>query len=131
MMNQASKVVAIMPWGNEIEDFLTPLGLDLDAFCERMTGGWLFGTVQALQEQGWRVLVICVSSGVDHPTRRVHAPTGASMIFLPSARFYRALRRRSPKSLWRVVRNRLVRAGVSSASSTAHCEPRCRISRPR
>ena len=39
----AGPTVAIFPWGEVIEQFLDSLGLDLDGFVNKMTGGWLFG----------------------------------------------------------------------------------------
>jgi len=44
----------IPPTGNEIEDYLDPIGLSLEQFCGEMTGGWLFGFTEALKLQGWR-----------------------------------------------------------------------------
>jgi hypothetical protein len=41
--------VVILPWGNDIEDFLDPIGLSLEQFCGEMTGGWLFGFSEALK----------------------------------------------------------------------------------
>jgi len=84
MLNGADRgSVAIFPWGDVIEDFLTPIGLDVDAFCDRMTGGWLFGYVAALQSAGWRPVIICASTACDRPTQRVHAGTGATIWIVP------------------------------------------------
>jgi glycosyltransferase involved in cell wall biosynthesis len=87
----ASSVV-ILPWGNEIEDYLDPIGLSLEQFCEEMTGGWLFGFTEALKLYGWRVSILCVSRDVRKVSSRIHAPTGAEIVFLPSPRLYRAAR---------------------------------------
>ena len=35
--------LALLPWGDVIEDFLDGIGLTMEAFCRDMTGGWLFG----------------------------------------------------------------------------------------
>ena len=62
--------VAILPWGNVIEDYLDGIGCSLSDFAETMTGGWLFGYVEALQSAGIRPVLICVSSGVERPVQR-------------------------------------------------------------
>jgi starch synthase len=86
-------VVALLPWGDLIEDYLDAIGLSLDAFCDEMTGGWLFGYVEALQGAGWGVVLCCFSGRVRRPERRWHAPTGAVLWVLPPSWLYRALRR--------------------------------------
>lgn len=93
-----ASTIAILPWGNAIEDFLDPIGLTLDAFCTRMTGGWLFGYAEALRLAGWRPTIVCVARGVAAPTRLFHAPTGTPMWVLPSPAPYRriAARMRNP-----------------------------------
>jgi glycosyltransferase involved in cell wall biosynthesis len=84
--------VVILPWGNDIEDFLDPIGLSLEQFCGEMTGGWLFGFTEALQLCGWRVSILCVSRDVRKINSRIHMPTGAEMVLLPSPRLYRLVR---------------------------------------
>jgi glycosyltransferase involved in cell wall biosynthesis len=84
--------VVILPWGNDIEDFLDPIGLSLEQFCAEMTGGWLFGFSEALKLCGWRVSILCVSRGVREIHSRIHTPTGTEIVFLPSPRLYRLVR---------------------------------------
>ncbi|HLT47698.1 MAG TPA: glycosyltransferase family 4 protein [Rubricoccaceae bacterium] len=86
-------VVALLPWGDLIEDYLDAVGLSLDAFCDEMTGGWLFGYVEALQRAGWEPVLYVFSGHVRCPERRRHAPTGATLWVLPPSRAYRWLRR--------------------------------------
>ena len=50
----APRHVAIVPWGDVVEDFLDPIGRTLDDFAHGITGGWLWGYVQALATQGVR-----------------------------------------------------------------------------
>jgi glycosyltransferase involved in cell wall biosynthesis len=76
--------VAIFPWGNVIEDFLDPIGLTAADFVERMSGGWLFGYVAALQASGWRAVVVCASKGVTTAQQSRHASTGASIWMVPA-----------------------------------------------
>lgn len=85
--------VAIMPWGNLVEDFLVPLGVSLEDFAARMSGGWLFGYVAALRSAGIDALVVCVSARVDRTTRIVNPRTGTATIVLPASAAYRRLRR--------------------------------------
>ena len=84
--------VALLPWGDVIEDFLDPIGVSLDDFCVRMTGGWLFGYVEALGSAGIRSVVVCFSEQFSTPVRTVHAPTGAAVYFLPASKTYRTVR---------------------------------------
>jgi starch synthase len=76
-------VVAIVPWGDVIEDYLGPIGLTVDEFARDMSGGWLFGYVLALQSAGFSPLVLAPSSGVDEPRRLTHADTGAAIWLVP------------------------------------------------
>src|SRR5262249_5142961 len=69
------------------------IGLTVDAFCDEMSGGWLFGYVDALARFDVETVIVCFSRGVDAPTRRVHAPTGAPIWLLPAPRLHRAARR--------------------------------------
>ncbi len=78
--------IAIFPWGDVVEDFLDPIGLDLQAFAEQMTGGWLFGYVAALQSIGWHPVVVVASSSVSQPLRLEHAGTGATIWAVPARR---------------------------------------------
>lgn len=87
------KVLALLPWGEVVEDFLDPIGVTLDGFCTEMTGGWLFGYVEALKRSGWRSVILCVSRQVKRVERRVHAPTGATIVLLPRPAAHRLARR--------------------------------------
>ncbi len=82
----AAPTIAIFPWGEVIEEFLDPLGLGLKDFVSRMTGGWLFGYVAALQSQGWRPIIVCASATIDRLTRLEHASTGAPVWIAPGKR---------------------------------------------
>jgi starch synthase len=78
--------VAIFPWGEVIEEFLDPLALNLDDFVAKMTGGWLFGYVAALQSAGWRPIILCASEAVERLTRLEHTGTGAAIWVAPGKR---------------------------------------------
>ncbi len=84
--DQTRPTVAIFPWGEVIEQFLDSLGLDLNDFAYKMTGGWLFGYVLALQRQGWRPIIVCPSERVGAPMRLIHAGTGAPIWAVPARR---------------------------------------------
>jgi glycosyltransferase involved in cell wall biosynthesis len=85
--------VALLPWGDVIEDFLAGLGMTFDQFRDEMTGGWLFGYVEALRRAHVDTVIVCVSAEVDAPTRHTHRPTGAPICVLPAPAAYRRLRR--------------------------------------
>jgi glycosyltransferase involved in cell wall biosynthesis len=86
--------IAILPWGDAIEDFLDPLGLTLEAFRDEMAGGWLFGYVEALRRAGVDVTVVCCARGVRAVHRWRHGPSGAPLLVLPLTRAARAARPR-------------------------------------
>ena len=87
----ASSRVAILMWGNAVEEFLEPLGLSVQAFAKEMTGGWLFGYAAALRRAGIETTIVCVSREVDRDQRHIHGPTGAVIRVLPLPRAYRVL----------------------------------------
>ena len=53
--------VALLPWGDVVEDFLDGIGVSLGEFSSRMTGGWLFGYIDALKLQGIRTTILSPS----------------------------------------------------------------------
>jgi starch synthase len=86
--------VALLPWGDVFEDWLMPLGVTEDEFCETFTGSWMFGYVDALRTAGVHTVIVCFTAAVRTPVRRVHGPTGAAIRFLPAPATFRAVRRR-------------------------------------
>jgi starch synthase len=89
-----SPTIALLPWGDVIEDFLDEIGVSVEDFAGRMTGGWLFGYVDALRLRGIRTTIVCFSRTVQDTVRRAHEPTGAQIVLLRAPSAYRALRRR-------------------------------------
>jgi glycosyltransferase involved in cell wall biosynthesis len=84
--------VALLPWGNTFEDFLDGVGVSFDQFCTEMSGGWLFGYVQALQLAGFRVTIFCFSSRARVHVSARHRPTDADICLIPAKRSYRWMR---------------------------------------
>ena len=84
--------VALLMWGDVIEDFLDPLGWSLDDFLERMSGGWLFGYIQALKRQGIESTLILFTRDGRAPASATHAGSGAHVRILHAAASYRAMR---------------------------------------
>ncbi|CAN5820166.1 hypothetical protein BH23GEM7_BH23GEM7_03640 [soil metagenome] len=101
--------VALLPWGLLYEDFLSTIGVSLDAFATEMTGGYLFNYVDALRLAGIRSIIVLVSARVDRPTRLPHLPTGATILVLPPPAPYRALRS--------VLRSRLAQRALARTPS--------------
>ncbi|HEV7524125.1 MAG TPA: glycosyltransferase [Acidimicrobiia bacterium] len=92
--DHARPTVAMLPWGDVVEDYIDPLGLSLDDYAERLSGGWLFGFAEAFATAGVDTVIVCWSRAVTRPTRRIHAPTGAVLWFLPPSRLYLLARSR-------------------------------------
>lgn len=86
--------VALIDWSELLEDYLDHIGVTFESFRDEMTGGWMFGYIEALQRAGVRVVLFCVSARVTETTRLKHAPTGADLCVLPASHAYRRLRRR-------------------------------------
>jgi starch synthase len=77
------------------EDFLDSIGVSLETFCSEMTGGWLFGYIEALKTVGIRSVLYCISARVNEVSQLTHMPTGTTICILPAPklyRFYRQLR---------------------------------------
>ena len=75
--------IAIVPWGDVIEDYLEPIGLTVFDFARQVTGGWLFGYVAALRYAGWSPIIIAPSRAVAKVTRLVHAASGTPIWLVP------------------------------------------------
>jgi glycosyltransferase involved in cell wall biosynthesis len=88
--------VAIVDWTQLVEDYLDNIGVSFEAFCNDMSGGWLFGYIDALQTAGVRAVLLCVSARVTQTERFTHKATGATICVLPAPRLYRMFRRRVP-----------------------------------
>ena len=89
----AAPTVALLAWGDVWEDFLDMIGVSLDEFLTEMSGGWLFGYVEALDRAGIRTILVVWSREAHRPHRRVHVPTGTTVWVLPPTRAHRLARR--------------------------------------
>ena len=74
------------------EDWLSSIGVSLEAFCTKATGSWWFNYAQALRGVGIQTVLICTSSLIDAPVRFVHEPTGAIFWALPAPRICKFIR---------------------------------------
>lgn len=122
----ASGRVAVLPWGDLIEDFLKPIGLSVDDFVEEMTGGWLFGYLDALATAGLDSVLVCMTATVHEPVRRIHRPSGVPIWLLPPTRAYREVRRRlSDPYAWNrtTATTGLVGARALAAAGLRHVAP--------
>jgi glycosyltransferase involved in cell wall biosynthesis len=84
--------IALLPWGNTIEDFLQGIGVSFEQFCAEMNGGWLFSYVQALQLAGFEVTIFCFSGRSHAVISRAHRATGAEICLIPAKPAYRWVR---------------------------------------
>ncbi len=96
MNNQSQPTIALLHWGDLIEDFLDTIGVSFEAFCNEMTGGWMFGYIDALKLADVRTVLFCISARVAEPMRYTHKPTGATICMLPAPKIYHVARRRIP-----------------------------------
>jgi len=87
-------MIAILPWGDFIEDFLDAIGVSLEEFSSKMTGGWLFGCIEALRLQGIRCTIFCFSENVEGTVHTVHQGTGAEIVILRASFVYQRIRKR-------------------------------------
>lgn len=85
--------VTIVDWTHLLEDYLDAIGVSREAYLTEMTGGWLFGFVEALAGAGVEAVVYGVSGRVSSTEVRRHRPTGARIRLFPAPRLYRAIRR--------------------------------------
>ena len=88
------KTIAIVPWGDLVEDFLDDVGVSLQGFAEEMTGGWLFGYIEALRRTGIESIVFCFSARVEETTDLRHRQKAAPICVIPAPARYRRLRAR-------------------------------------
>ena len=86
--------VALLAWGNVLEDFLDPLGVSLETFRKEFRGSWIFGFAAALQRAGLRPVLVYASRQVRAPERVTHEPTGATIHLLRAPFLYRLIARR-------------------------------------
>lgn len=92
-MPDTTPTVALLPWGNVLEDYLDGIGVSLDEFCTEYRGTWMFGYVDALEQVGVRTILVVWSRNVSRPERRVHVPTGTTLWVLPATRAHMVVRR--------------------------------------
>ncbi len=85
--------VALLPWGDVIEDYLDTIGQSVEDFATRMSGGWLFGYADALRTVGVESCILCVSKRPDPVRRIVNSETGRTCIVLPAPRVALMMRR--------------------------------------
>jgi len=85
-------VLALLPWGHLIEDFLFPNNLSIDDFCDQFVGSFMFGYVEALRRAGVETVIVCISATNSTTVHRIHRPSGAQICILPAPRVYRFLR---------------------------------------
>jgi starch synthase len=94
--------IALIQSGDRIEDFLDKIGLSLDMFRDKLTGGWLFNYIKALRLAGVETVLVYASARVTEPVRFIHWDTGAPVWVLPVPRAHvkarNLVRRRFPTS---------------------------------
>jgi uncharacterized protein with von Willebrand factor type A (vWA) domain len=84
-------MLAVLPRGDLIEDFLDEIGISLEDFSSKMTVGWLFGYVDALRLRGIRTWIFCFSDRVEGTVHTVHQATGAQFVLMRTPAAYHGL----------------------------------------
>ncbi len=96
MSGKTQPKIALLHWGDLIEDFLDSIGMSFEVFSREMDGGWMFGYIDALRLAGVETVLICISERVTEPSYHTHLPTGATICVLPVSKLYRTARRQFP-----------------------------------
>lgn len=78
------QTVALILSGDRFEDFFDKIGITLELFRTRLTGGWLFNYIKALEGVDIRTVIVYASARVSEPVRFSHWDTGAAVWVLPS-----------------------------------------------
>ena len=79
---ERGRVALLEPGTGVIEDFLDWVNLSLEDLCERLTGGWLFGYINALRSAGWEPLLFVVSRNGKSRADLRHTPSGTPISLL-------------------------------------------------
>jgi glycosyltransferase involved in cell wall biosynthesis len=108
----APRSLALLMWGDLFEDFFDTIDVSFDRFRTELTGGWLFGYIEALQTADVKTSLIHVSARVRTTQRFIHRPTGAEVSILPAPRRHRWLR-----SLYRRFNGRKALSSIASYAS--------------
>ena len=103
IINNSVKTVAIIHWGDVFEDFLDSINVSFDNFCNHLTGGWMFGYVEALKSQGIHTVIFCISARILKTETFVHKPTGATICVLPVPKLYKIIRIKIPNPYGRTI----------------------------
>jgi starch synthase len=103
MSNQSEFTIALLHWGDLIEDFLDTIGVTFEAFCNEMTGGWMFGYIDALKLANVRTVLFCISARVTTTVRYTHKPTGATICVLPAPKLYQLVLRPMLNPGWNIT----------------------------
>lgn len=92
-MTDSSRAVALLPWGDVVEDWIEPLGLSAESLGRRLPSSlWMLGFARALATAGADTVIVWFSSRVEEPLRFRHDETGIRMTVLPSSASFRAAR---------------------------------------
>jgi glycosyltransferase involved in cell wall biosynthesis len=84
--------LAFFTGGDRFEDWFDKVGISLEAFRTKLTGGWLFNYVEALQSAGVHPVMFFATAKIGKPVWFTHEPTGAPVCLLPTPRIHRKLR---------------------------------------
>jgi glycosyltransferase involved in cell wall biosynthesis len=84
--------IALLIWGEVVEDFLGSLGMSLETFCKEIPFGWLIGYIQSLRLVGVKTVLFVTSARITTPLRFTHESTGTIISVLPVPKSYRMIR---------------------------------------
>lgn len=82
--------IALLLWGDVIEDYLDRIGLTVEDFVRDVSSGWMFGYIAGLRAHGVDTVLVLVSAGAARARRTQHGKTGTTIWVLPPSLAFRA-----------------------------------------
>lgn len=102
MSTQVEPMIAMLSCHYLFEEFFDTIGVSFETLNE-LSGGWMWGYIDALRLAGIRTVLFFVSARVSETLRFTHATTGATVCVLPVSKSYRASIGRGDSTHWALL----------------------------
>ncbi len=89
MSTQVEPTIAMLSCHYLFEEFFDTIGVSFETL-NQLSGGWMWGYIDALRLAGVRTVLFFVSARVSETLRFTHATTGATVCVLPVSTLHRA-----------------------------------------